>query len=174
MIECPCKDKWYAENDVNCTAYCDKHKPVLYPSGPIDGVTPEWATEWRRKVRDTLTGWTVLDPTAGKDLYAAGVNDTMYTAEEIVKADLAMVEAADVVLVDWREPSMCMPMGSAIPSWNPPLRVGTICEIKHAHDHGKRIIAFGYLRRGFWFRYHVTEWYGTLEEALEKLGEDDE
>ena len=24
MIECPCADKWFAENDVNCTAYCDK------------------------------------------------------------------------------------------------------------------------------------------------------
>ena len=140
---------------------------TLYVAGPIDGVTPEWATEWRRKVRDTLTGWTVLDPTEGKDLYAAGVNDTLYTAEEIVKADLAMVEQADVLLVDWRNVPINRTDG-----YRDPLRVGTICEVKHAHDHGKRIIAFGNLRRGYWIRYHVGEWYGTLDGALEKLGED--
>ena len=142
---------------------------TLYLAGAIDGVTPEWATDWRRKVRDTLTGWTVLDPTEGKDLYAPGVNDTVYTPEEIVKADLAMVEAADVVLVDWRNVPINRTDG-----YRDPLRVGTICEVKHAHDHGKRIIGFGTLRRGYLIRYHVGEWYDTLDDALKKLGEDDE
>ena len=166
MIECPCADKWYAENDVNCTAYCDKHKPVLYLAGPIDGVTPEWATDWRRKVRDALPNWTVLDPTAGKDLYAPGVNDTAYTPKEIVEADLAMVRQADVVLVDWRETWQSI---KYFPS--PPVRVGTVMEVVYAYQWGKRIITFGNLRRGYWIRYHVWEHYGTLDEALKKLGE---
>ena len=168
MIECPCADKWYAENDVNCTAYCKQHKHVLYLAGPIDGVTPEMATDWRRRVRETLMGWTVLDPTEGKDLYAAGVNDTLYTAEEIVKADLAMVEAADVVLVDWRETWQSI---KYFPS--PSVRVGTVMEVVYAYQWGKRIIGFGSLRRGYWIRYHIKEWYDTLDESLNKLGEDD-
>ena len=80
-----------------------------------------------------------------------------------------------MVLVDWRDVKwvahnnkICSGVLSASTL---PLRVGTICEVKHAHDHGKRIIAFGNLRRGYWIRYYVGEWYYTLDEALEKLGE---
>ena len=170
MIECPCADKWYAENDVNCTAYCKQHKHVLYLAGPIDGVTPEWATGWRRKVRETLTGWTVLDPTEGKDLYAPGVNDTVYTPEEIVEADLDLVMQADVVLVNWRG-GMWRHSGPYVLS---ALRVGTVMEVVYARLWGKRIIGFGNLRRGYWIRYHVQEHFGTLEEALKKLGEEDD
>ena len=107
--------------------------------------------------------------------YAPGVNDTVYTPEEIVEADLDMVMQADVVLVDWRYVPINRTDG-----YRDPLRVGTICEVKHAHDHGKRVIAFGTLRRGYWIRYHIKEWYDTLEEALwlsltqNKLEEDDE
>ena len=172
MIECPCADKWYAENDVNCTAYCKQHKHVLYLAGPIDCVTPEWATEWRRTVRDALPQWTVLDPTAGKDLHAPGVNDTVYTPEEIVEADLDLVMQAEVVLVDWRE-AMWRHSVTNRPYIlsKQPLRVGTVMEVVYAYQWGKRIITFGGLRRGYWIRYHVWEHYGTLDEALKKLGE---
>ena len=147
----------------------------IYLCSPIDGVTPEWATEWRRKVRDTLTGWTVLDPTEGKDLYAPGVNDTVYTPEEIVEADLAMVEQADVVLVDWRDVKWVVHnnkiCSGVLSASTLPLRVGTICEVWEAHRLGKRVVAFGALRRGYWIRYCVDEWFDTLDEALNKIQE---
>ena len=148
---------------------------TLYLAGPIDGVTPEMATGWRRKVRETLTGWTVLDPTEGKDLYAPGVNDTVYTPEEIVEADLDLVMQAEVVLVDWRE-AMWRHSVTNRPYMlsKQPLRVGTICEAWEAHRLGKRVVAFGALRRGYWIRYCVGEWYDTLEDALNKIQEDDE
>ena len=54
------------------------------------------------------------------------------------------------------------------------LRVGTVMEVVYAYQWGKRIITFGNLRRGYWIRYHVWEHYGTLEDALNKIQEDDE
>ncbi len=135
----------------------------LYTAGPIDGVTPKWATEWRRKVKDALPGWTILDPTDGKDLYQIGVNDSVYTPEYIVGTDLEMVKQAEIILLDWRE----IPWSemTAIPV----LRVGTSMEIREAYTLGKRIIAFGDLRLGYWIRFHATEFYDTLDEALEVL-----
>ncbi len=151
-------------------------KPCLYLCGPIDGVTPEWATEWRRKVKESLPNWTVLDPTEGKDLHAAGVNMDVYTPEYIVETDLAMVKRADVVLVDWRKIDDKQVMAIVRKYLNGesdyldmPIGMGTHCEVWEAHRTGKRVISFGSLRCGYWKRYATNEHYETLDEALGAL-----
>ena len=132
----------------------DKLGYSIYLAGPVDGVTPEWATEWRRNVKEALSGWTVLNPIEGKDLTLPA----LYTPKEIVEADLAMVKRADVVLVDWR----------VVPGQQP-LRVGTIMEIVYAKQWGKQIITFGGLPRGYWLKYHTDKYFDTLLDAIEYL-----
>jgi nucleoside 2-deoxyribosyltransferase len=155
-------------------------KRTLYTCGPIDGVTPEWATEWRRQVKESLTTWEVLDPTEGKDLHAAGVNDSIYTPDEIVEADLAMVARADVVLVDWRmvdnkidyhfpPKDIVEQVYRATMTVFQPLRVGTIMEIVYAKQYGKQVYTFGNLRMGYWMRYHTDKHFDTVTEAIEYL-----
>ena len=156
--------KW-AQTCTECTERTYRGKSV-YLCGPIDGVTPEWATEWRRHVKESLPEWEVLDPTHDKDLTAPGVNDHVYTPEEIVTADLAMVARADVVLVDWRK---YMTLVGMMLHRYEPLRVGSICEMWEAHRTGKQVISFGDLRQGYWKRRATDRHFDTLEQAIEYL-----
>jgi hypothetical protein len=168
--------EWIKERDRQIAELGEKRKPVLYTCGPIDGVTPEWATDWRRLVKDSLPTWTVLDPTEGKDLHAIGVNDSLYTPDEIVEADLAMVKRADVILMDWRK----LDDGQLVAIINKyidgesdyldmPLGVGTICELWEAHRTGKQVVSFGTLRCGYWKRRATDKHFDTLTEAIEYL-----
>lgn len=139
----------------------------IYLCGPIDGVAPEWAMEWRQEVAKRLPD--VLDPTAGKDLYNPDANTTLYSPEKIVKADLDMIWRADVLLVDWR---MVKAIEVVEGGWqfNPqPKRIGTSMEIAYAHQWGKQVITFGDLRRGYWIQYHADKHFETLDEAIEYL-----
>lgn len=151
---------------------------TIYLAGPIDGVTPEWATEWRKQATTALKDrYHILDPTEGKDLHAAGCNDSLYTPEYIVETDLAMIRQADVLLVDWREldtREACkiydrayMNNGSPV-NFVPP-RVGTSQELVYAKQWGKQVIAFGTLRRGYWLQYHSDKNFDTLELAIKYL-----
>jgi hypothetical protein len=63
--------------------------------------------------------------------------------------DKADIEASDAVLVN-----------AARPTW------GTAMEVKHAHDHGKRVIAFGAVNPSPWLLYHATRVVATRDEAL--------
>lgn len=147
----------------------------LYLAGPIDGVTPEWATEWRRQAAGALKDrYYILDPTEGKDLYQDGVNDTLYTPEEIVEADLAMIKQADVLLVDWRRLDNEQLMDIINKYLNGgeyldmPQGVGTHQEMVYSHLWGKKIYTFGDKRRGYWATYH-SEHFDTLEQAIKYL-----
>ena len=141
---------------------------IIYLAGPIDGVTPEWAMDWRQKVTKMLPD--VLDPTAGKDLYNPDANTSLYSPEEIVKADLDMIWRSDVLLVDWRSYANFEFDSTGLVDYREePLRVGTIMEIAYAHQWGKQIITFGNLRRGYWIQYHADKHFETLDEAIEYL-----
>ena len=140
----------------------------IYLCGPIDGVTPEWATGWRQEVAKRLPDF--LDPTAGKDLYNPDANTTLYSPEKIVKADLDMIWRSDVLLVDWRSyANLEFDSTGLVDYREEPLRVGTIMEIAYAHQWGKQIITFGNLRRGYWIQYHADKHFETLDEAIEYL-----
>ena len=137
----------------------------LYLAGPIDGVTPEWATEWRKQATTALKDrYHILDPTQGKDLHAAGCNDTLYTPEYIVETDLAMIRQADVLLVDWRQESQ-----DNITRCEVPMRAGTLMEIAYGKIWDKKVYSFGELRRGYWFTYHTNRNFDTLELAIKYL-----
>lgn len=140
---------------------------IIYLAGPIDGVTPEWATGWRQEVAKRLPD--VLDPTAGKDLYNPDANTSLYSPEEIVKADLDMIWRSDVLLVDWR---VVKAIETVEDGWRfspQPMRIGTSMEIAYAHQWGKQVITFGNLRRGYWIQYHADKHFETLDEAIEYL-----
>lgn len=139
---------------------------TIYLGGPIDGVTPEWATEWRKRVAKELPQHKVLDPCEGKDLYHPECNTTLYTSKEIVETDLWHIDQADILLVDWRDTTK--------EEWSmdytrPPLMVGTICEMWEAHRTGKQVISFGDLRRGYWKNEATDKHFDTLEDAIEHL-----
>lgn len=127
----------------------------IYLAGPIHHVTPEQATGWRRKVTETLEplGYTILDPTAGKDLYDPDVNTKTFTPEHIVTTDIAMIDSADILLVD---------ISHLVPCW------GTAMEIRHAWSKGKTIVTWGTANKeSYWIRYHATRMWSSLDIALE-------
>ena len=129
----------------------------IYLAGPIHHVAPEQATGWRRKVTEQLEplGYEILDPTAGKDLYQPGVNTTVFTPEYITTTDIAMVDAADIIIVDI---SQFVPM------------IGTSMEVYHASTTGKKVYTWGETNKGsYWMRQYATEMYNTLEALLCKL-----
>ena len=136
-------------------------KKRIYLSGPMDGVTPEWATEWRKQVAKELPKCDTFDPCAGKDLYAYDVHDNAFTPEQIVEADCQEIADSDIVLVDWRR----------VPGFDKPLRVGTIMEMVYGKQASKLIVTFGTLRRGYWLRYHADYHFDQLSDAIEFLRE---
>ena len=141
----------------------------VYLCGPIDGVSPKWATKWRKQATEHLGkhGIKTLDPTSGKDLKMPGVNDHVYSPEEIVTADLAAIDKADIILVDWRKlPFLRRAWNFIRTGHSDPLRVGSIMEIKYARMKGKMIVSFGTMRTGYWFRHHVDYPFSTLDGAL--------
>ena len=130
-------------------------KPVIYLAGAIHHVTPEFAMSWRQEATEALKGkYIILDPTADKNLYQPDVNTTAYTPEEIVTADLAMIDAADIVLAEVSK--------TDIPYH------GTSMEIYHAANSGKDVIVWGGCQ-SYWVRYFSTKIFKHLTGAIEYL-----
>ncbi len=132
-----------------------EEKPArrIYLAGAIHHVTPEFATEWRKKAARELTpyGYAISDPTADKDLYHANCNTALYTPEYIVETDLANIAEADILLVEMsrKDVPYC----------------GTSMEVRQAYLDGKIIIVWGGTQ-SYWARYHANLVVGTLDEAL--------
>lgn len=129
---------------------------TVYLAGAIDKVSPEFATRWRRDATERLTaaGYSVLDPTQGKDLHTPGVNDTVYTPEEIVETDLDMIRRSDIILAE-------------ISKKDVPYH-GTSMELAYSKMYGKRVIVWGGCR-SYWVRHHAEAVFLTLHEALQYL-----
>jgi nucleoside 2-deoxyribosyltransferase len=149
-----------------------EHTATIYLAGPIDGVPPEWATNWRKKAKKILevAGFKILDPTEGKDLNMPGINDTVYSPEQIVEADLAAIKKADILLVDWRKIPFLRRLKNFIRTGHSdPMRTGTTMEIRYAHEMGIRIYSFGTMRQGYWMKYHIDISFLTLEDVLKHV-----
>lgn len=129
---------------------------TIYLAGAIDKVPPEFATVWRKAASKALrdAGFTVLDPTEGKDLFAPGVNTTVYTPEQIVESDLAAIKKADVILAEISRKDI-------------PYH-GTSMELAYAHQWGKLIYVWGGCK-SYWIRYHATHIFDKMEDGLEHL-----
>lgn len=128
----------------------------VYLAGAIHHVHPDFATRWRRDATARLTraGHETLDPTVGKDFDHPGVNTTLYTPQQIVEADKAMIDRADVLLVEMSR--------SDVPY------IGTSMEILYAWERGKHVVVWGG-SESYWVRYHAARNFLTLHEALSYL-----
>jgi nucleoside 2-deoxyribosyltransferase len=130
---------------------------TIYLCGPINHIPPEKAMTWRKAAARILTkdGMIVLDPCAGKDLFAANVNTTAYTPEYIVERDLAMIDSADILLVD---------VSRDCPCW------GSAMEVRYAYERGKEIYTWGrFAMESYWVRYHATKRFPSFVQALSYL-----
>ena len=117
----------------------------VYLCGAINGKTDEECNGWRASAKHMLGGsFVVVDPMA-RDF--RGKEDM--NVEEIVKGDIADIDAADFILVR-----------ADLPSW------GTAMEVRHAFVTGKKIVAFTDSDRiSPWLRYHTHAIYDSLQRA---------
>jgi nucleoside 2-deoxyribosyltransferase len=130
-------------------------KPTIYLAGAIDKVPPEFATTWRRAATRALEHkYKILDPTAGKDLFAPGVNTDVYTPAQIVESDLAAIKKTDIVLAEISRKDI-------------PYH-GTSMELAYAYQWQKIVYVWGGCR-SYWVRYHATQIFDELADALEHL-----
>lgn len=153
---------WYADRNSNQCVFCEDYEKwknptdVVYLGGAIDKVPPEFALGWRKKATKVLkeNGFSVFDPTAGKDLYAPTANISSFTPEYIVTTDLTMIEASNILLVE-------------ISKVNIPYH-GTSMEIVYAYQWGKKIFVWGG-SMSYWVRYHADQVFVTMEDALDHI-----
>lgn len=128
---------------------------TIYLAGAIHHVDPGFSVGWRKKATEALKHkYRILDPTADKDLFQPGVNTTAYTPEEIVTADLAMIDAADIVLAEVSR--------TDIPYH------GTSMEIFYAANSGKQVIVWGGCQ-SYWVRHFADHIYRYLGNAITDL-----
>ncbi len=129
--------------------------PTIYLAGAIDKVPPEFATTWRRAATKALEHkYRILDPTAGKDLFAPGVNTDVYTPAQIVESDLAAIKRAHIILAEISRKDI-------------PYH-GTSMELVYGRQWGKTIYVWGGCR-SYWVRYHATQIFKDMEGALVHL-----
>lgn len=123
---------------------------TVYLCGAINGMSDEEATSWRKTAVYDLRGqYTILDPMT-RDYRGKEAENV----EAIVHGDLEDINNSDVLLVR-----------ADRPSW------GTAMEVFYAHQQSKRVVVFGVdpERLSPWLRYHSTEVFQTLPEALSHL-----
>ena len=130
---------------------------TIYLCGPMNNVAPVEAIQWRRIATKVLTGcgYKILDPTVDKDLYDPEINTTVFTPEQIIGADLEMIDQSDALLVD---------ISRDCPCW------GSAMEVRYAYEKGKKIFTWGRFNyESYWIRYHATLRFESLFQALGNL-----
>lgn len=157
-----CKKVWSADMKTSCHNFCEEYQKwkhpfaTVYLGGAIDKVPPEFALGWRKEATKVLKehGFAILDPTAGKDLYAPTANISSFTPEYIVTTDLTMIETSDILLIE-------------ISRKDVPYH-GTSMEIVYAYQWGKKIFVWGG-SMSYWVRYHADQVFITMEDALDHI-----
>lgn len=126
---------------------------TTYLCGGINGLTDAEATDWRTVAKDLLSTAT-LDPMR-RDY--RGKEDE--SVNEIVSGDLEDIKRADFILVN-----------AARPSW------GTAMEIVYAHKERAKKIYSVVPKPPIspWLRFHSTEIFPSLEEAVAKINQEAE
>lgn len=116
----------------------------VYLAGPI--FQCEDPMSWRYYAAEHLpAGWQAVDPLLFE------VDEKLPT--KLVAEDLRQMTACNAVLVRAEQAS-----------W------GTAMEIFHAHQRGMPVLAWPcFLERSPWLTAHVTEFFGTLKEAVAGL-----
>ena len=130
-------------------------RQTIYLAGAMHHVEPGFALAWRGMATKILQHrYEILDPTANKDLYAPDVHTLQYLPEEIVHADLAMIDQADIILAE-------------VSRTNVPYH-GTSIEIATAYRNGKVVYVWGGCQ-SYWIRYYSTQVFADLNAALDHL-----
>lgn len=116
----------------------------VYLSGPIFQI--EDPKSWRLFAADQLPkGWKAIDPTK--------FNIDKLTCTELVKQDLEQLNQCQAVIAK-----------TDLASW------GTAIEIAHAYNNGIPVLAWPcFLERAPWLTAHVTEFFGSLQDAIAGL-----
>jgi nucleoside 2-deoxyribosyltransferase len=116
---------------------------LVYLCGPINGCTDAECNDWRSYAKSRLPD--TLDPMRrdyrGRE--AESVN-------EIVELDKIDVQECDVVIANCPKPS-----------------VGTSMEVFYAWELGKKIAVIAPEPVSPWLRYHSTQVFGTIKEAID-------
>ena len=135
-----------------------KHKQYTYLAGPMEGLTYEQMSGWRKDatrqlfLRDIET----LDPTRRVSYHDQ--KDQTYAAARVVKHDLQDIAYSTVILADLRDST-------------PGRKWGTVCEIAHAHTKNKIIIVItdpSQFKHPF-IEYYATEIHHTLDNAIDAV-----
>jgi nucleoside 2-deoxyribosyltransferase len=128
----------------------------VYLCGPMAGCTDEEAGEWRKAATVHLNGFgiTTLDPMDRDYRYTEYGDDPESVLPALVEEDKIDIEMADVVLVNYTQPS-----------------TGTAMEIILAWMRNKRVIVVNPLglQLSPWIHYHAHEVYGSMHEAYEHI-----
>jgi nucleoside 2-deoxyribosyltransferase len=123
---------------------------LLYLAGPIGKQTLEEANVWRKKVEKEFEDIYAIDirsPLRGKK----EENRKNYTDAEIVIRDKNDIK--DLVLVYW--PERCISNGTAM-------------EICYAFENKVPVIFVGsWAKEDVWVKYHCTNIFDTLDEAID-------
>ncbi|MBP8130910.1 MAG: nucleoside 2-deoxyribosyltransferase [Candidatus Hydrogenedentes bacterium] len=122
---------------------------TVYLSGPIMDCAEAETKPWRQRAKERLAGrFIVLDP-----MRRSFRDNEIESANEIVDFDLQDVRDADILLVNYRKPS-----------------IGTAMEVFYAaHDLGKFVIAFSpapFADLSPWMVKFCTRILPDLEAAL--------
>ena len=135
-----------------------KHKQYTYLAGPMEGLTLEQMTEWRRHATHQLflKDIDTLDPTRRVSYHDQ--RDHAYAASRVVKHDLQDIAFSSVILADLRDST-------------PGRKWGTVCEIAHAHTKNKIIIV---VTDPMQFKHPFIEFYATeihhdLDSAIDAV-----
>lgn len=137
------------------------NKNNVYLCGPIEGLTPKQATEWRNKAKEMLyfNNINTLDPTR-RTSFLELKTCVENAAGRIFKADLQDISNSTVILAN---------LSDQLPG----KKWGTVCEIAHAHTKNKIIIVImdkDQFLHPFILQY-ATEIHHTLEDAIEAVKE---
>jgi nucleoside 2-deoxyribosyltransferase len=130
------------------------HDQHVYLAGPIEGLTVEQATGWRRQAKVYLNDLDidVLDPTRRTSY----INDkSEHAAARVWKADLQDISYSSVILANLSDDL-------------PGKKWGTVAEIAHSHTKNKIIIVL--LAENQWVHpfiaNYATEIHRNLKSAL--------
>lgn len=128
-------------------------RPVIYLAGSIHHhPTLASANAWRLKATSVLegVGYKVLNPLRDKE------EGKRYPVELIVESDLQDISNSDILLVEM--------------TYSNKPYIGTSMEIRTAYEQGKEIFLWGAANQyNPWLIYHASEWFRTLDNALDYL-----
>ena len=130
----------------------ERHKKIIFLSGPMLGVSRPEALAWRRKAGEFLSGkFSILHAYRGRE-----EKETFSDSRAAIIRDKDDILRCDIMLVNDTHENASM--------------IGTAMEIFFAFLHNKPIIVFGNAHpKDYWLNYHIHLRTNTLKEACDLI-----